>query len=371
MKKFFKRRKAQIIRNIIQITNAFLLLLNIFFLKNITKKFIYFKSSDIYILKNIFNESYIQISSYLNKKFEQKSFLSENKSSTDNSLKKIRLKILDSFNDVWQKDWLIKNLGDKFIFEFNSDEPDYLLFNIFGQNHKNISYENAIKIAFFTENIIPDLDEVDYAIGHSHINYLDRYFQYPLLLRTNYKIIEKNRNEVLNNPFRKKFCSAVISNYYSTDSFRLKFVEELNKYKKIDMGGQYNNNIGSTVKDKIVFLNSYKFSIAMENSNGDGYSTEKLIHSFISGTIPIYYGDYMIDEYFNPKTYILIKGEKDLNNKIEYIKLIDKDNEKYKFILKQKVILDEHLWDKVDQDLKKFFYNIFNQEKHKAFRIDK
>ena len=35
------------------------------------------------------------------------------------------------------------------------------------------------------------------------------------------------------------------------------------------------------------FLSSYKFSIEMENSNGDGYISEKIIDSFISGTIPI------------------------------------------------------------------------------------
>ena len=83
------------------------------------------------------------------------------------------------------------------------------------------------------------------------------------------------------------------------------------------MGGNYGNNIGKSVKNKIEFLSSYKFSISMENSNGDGYLSEKIIESFIAGTIPIYYGDYMVDEYINPKVYILIKGENDINDKIE------------------------------------------------------
>ena len=43
------------------------------------------------------------------------------------------------------------------------------------------------------------------------------------------------------------------------------------------MGGKYNNNIGGRVLNKTKFLNSYKFSIAMENSNGDGYISEKII----------------------------------------------------------------------------------------------
>lgn len=99
------------------------------------------------------------------------------------------------------------------------------------------------------------------------------------------------------------------------------------------MGGKFNNNVGGPVKNKKQFFASYKFSISIENSEGDGYLTEKIIDSFYSGTIPIYYGDYMLDEYINPKAYILIKGEKDIKEKIEYIKKIDNDDKIYKNIL--------------------------------------
>ena len=84
------------------------------------------------------------------------------------------------------------------------------------------------------------------------------------------------------------------------------------------MGGRAFNNVGGRVKDKIKFLSSYKFSFAMENSKGDGYSTEKIIESFLAGTIPIYYGDYMVDEFLNPKAYILVKGEKDIESKLQH-----------------------------------------------------
>ena len=120
---------------------------------------------------------------------------------------------------------------------------------------------------------------------------------------------------MLNSPKRHKFCAALISNFNSTDGFRLKFIKELEKYKKIDFGGKVYNNIGRLIEDKIKYLSQYKFSIAMENSEGDGYISEKIVDAFLSGTIPIYYGDYMVDEYINPKAYILIKGEKDLQKK--------------------------------------------------------
>ena len=56
----------------------------------------------------------------------------------------------------------------------------------------------------------------------------------------------------------------------------------------------------------------------LENTDGDGYISEKIIEAFVGGTIPIYYGDYMIDEYINKRAYILIKSEKDIIKKRIY-----------------------------------------------------
>ena len=137
------------------------------------------------------------------------------------------------------------------------------------------------------------------------------------------------------------------------------------------MGGKCRNNINEFVKNKIDFLSGYKFSIAMENSNADGYLSEKIVDSFLSGTIPIYYGDYILDEFINPKTYILIKGENDIEKKIEYIKRIDKDDNLYRNIIKEKPIIDDNFVNKINQkEIKSFLKNIFNQDKNKAYRRD-
>ena len=85
------------------------------------------------------------------------------------------------------------------------------------------------------------------------------------------------------------------------------------------MGDRVNDNVGGFVKDKIIFLSEFKFSMARENSEGDGYISEKNIDSFLVGTIPIYFRDYMVDVYINPKSFILIKDQKDVMEKIDYI----------------------------------------------------
>ena len=231
----------------------------------------------------------------------------------------------------------------------------------------NKEYDNSIKIAIFTENKIPDFNEADYAISQAHINYLDRYIKFPAFLWYNIKGIKKMRQKVLNNPLRKKFCAAVISN--NITSLRIKFINELNKYKKVDMGGKFLNNVGGPVKDKIEFLSSYKFSIAMENSEGDGYASEKIVDSLLSGTIPIYYGDYTIDEYINPKSFILIKNERNIKEKIKYIKEIDNNSTKYINILKESILIFEDIVAATFRDNIEFLINIFSQEKSEAKRI--
>ena len=265
------------------------------------------------------------------------------------------------------KNWINNTLGDKFTFIFDSNRPDYLIYNVFGNKHLDSKYNNCVKIAYFTENRIPDLNIVDYAIGFSHINYLDRFYKnlYLFDMIDILKIDMIRQKNILRK--KKKFCAAVISN--KNGYFRNNFINELRKYKKVDMGGKYKNNINEYVKNKIEFLSNYKFSIAMENSEGDGYLSEKIYQSYISGTIPIYFGDYMIDEYFNPKSFILIKSEKDIYNKIEFIKKIDNDEKLYKNILKQNIIINNN---KIRKDLIEekinFFFNIFYQDKSQSFR---
>ena len=256
----------------------------------------------------------------------------------------------------------------------NPNNPDYLIYNVHGCNHLDSKYNNSIKIAYFTENQLPDFSKADYCIGNSHVIYLDRYFRMPVYFINSISPIKNEeieliRKRILENNIRTKFCAAVISNNQTTDGFRLNFINELNKYKIIDMGGGYKNNVG-IIKNKIEFLSSYKFSIAMENTEAEGYLSEKIIDSFLSGTIPIYYGDYMVDEFINPESYILIRGEKDIKKKIEYIKEIDNNDELYKKIIGKKILLSNEYTNRIAKEFIVFFENIFKQNKILAKRID-
>ena len=339
---------------------------NLFEFKNADKFLIYFSILSINNISNILYNKYFITKNLI--KSQNKSFISD---------KVILIDCVDFLFNNRRRINYGNYLNNIFIkrkinYKFKIDEihPEYILYDVFGCQHLSQKYKNSIKIAIYSENKIPDFNEADYALGQSHFIYLDRYFKYPSFIwRLN---MLKNLFGKINNSNKKKFCAAVISNNNSYSNFRLQFIKELNKYKKVDMGGKALNNIGRIVKDKIKFLSSYKFSISMENSNGDGYISEKIIESYISQTIPIYYGDYMIDEYINPKSFILIKNEKDMVKKIEFIKKIDNDNVLYKSILKEK-IFKENIMDIINKnqyEREEFFFNIFKQNRKIAIRID-
>ena len=71
-------------------------------------------------------------------------------------------------------------------------------------------------------------------------------------------------------------------------------------------GGGYN-----PIKFKEEGLSDYMFSFAIENTKCDGYFTEKITDCFSTGTIPIYWGDSTISDYFLTDGIISLEDEFD------------------------------------------------------------
>ena len=150
--------------------------------------------------------------------------------------------------------------------------------------------------------------------------------------------------------------------------FRNIFIEELSKYKTIDNAGKYNKNVNFIEKhntdkyqQKINFLKQYKFSIAIENSFNIGYVSEKILTCFLAGTIPIYYGDIILESFINPKTFIQIKPWDDIKEKIKLIKKIDNDDKLYFSMMNEELNLDIIFIKLQDQDYQDMADYIFYQ----------
>ena len=277
---------------------------------------------------------------------------------------------------IFYYNYLQKNLKDKYQFILDQNKPDYLIFSFFGCDHNDKKYNDSVKIAIYEENFFPSFVEEDYIFGVNHIFILDRYFRKSPLIEFINDLNLSNKNftdarfEALNKFQNKTSCGTIINDKSEINPFKNYFMKELNKYKKIhNMSNDYLNENNNANK-KIKFFGSFKFVLVFEKISADGYATAEILYALLSGAIPIYYGDYLIDEYINPKTYILIRSHIDIKDKIEYIKALDENNELYIQILKEKVLLDENLAKKIKFDEMNFWNHIFMFDKEDAKRIN-
>lgn len=275
----------------------------------------------------------------------------------------MKKKIKIDFSDFWggfdkTDNYFYNLLKEEFDVEISSN-PDYLFFSLFGNQHQNYK---CVKIFYTGENIAPPLGYCQYSFS---FDYLDdsRNYRLPhyLLYDGYYELVRpKFIEESMSN---RKFCNFVASNGDCQE--RNQFVQQLSKYKKVDCGGRWMNNIGGPVSDKRKFQSEYKFSIAFENNayrpQHPGYTTEKIMEPMTVNSIPIYWGNPKIDLEFNTKSFINFYDFKSESDMIEYIIELDKSDDRYLEILNQPWFTDYNIPESNNiENIKSFLYKIFN-----------
>lgn len=262
---------------------------------------------------------------------------------------------------------LIRLLKEKYDVVY-SDNPDYLIASCYSREHLN--YQNCIKIFWTGECIAPDFNLFDYAIGFDYLDFGDRYFRMPLyyfytaamkqaLLPRGITMAElKNK--------KTEFANFVYSNG-DADPFRESLFDAMSKYKPILSGGRYKNNIGDPVKNKMELLEKCKFTIACENSQYLGYTTEKILEAFAGNTIPIYWGNPLVEKEINGKAFINCYRYNSIEDVVKEVKRIDQNDELYLSMLQENVFIEGIVERKVEE-FKKFFFHIFEQDYNEAGR---
>lgn len=238
----------------------------------------------------------------------------------------MKRKIRCCFTDFWYGfDYKIYFgfLQPEYDLVIDDKNPDYLFYSCFGMNHLN--YNNCIKIFWSGENIIPNLNLCDYAVSLSDMQCRDRTLRQSAALFWKPYSPDLNEEQLLN----RKFCNFVYSNNQMADPARERFFNLLSKYKRIDSGGEYLNNMGRRVADKHVFLKEYKFTIAIENSSVSGYSTEKIYHPFLAQSLPIYWGCPNISSYYNTNSFVNIMDFSSFEEAVEEVIRLDNDDAAY------------------------------------------
>jgi len=213
-----------------------------------------------------------------------------------------------------------------------------------------ISVENLLNFNHYKHyNIFGEYNnkKIDIYI-YSHIDKIlenDNYLAIPCILpRINYfeQIIKKDNFNYCDNNFeQKKFCLRI--NKSGINNKISEVADKLSNYGKVDDISLYNNEISKVScynsPELLKILNKYKFIICIENSQNDGYITEKIFNCLLAKTIPIYWGSSKIKNYFNPKCFISIEE----NNWIDKVILLNKNEEEYNnYINEKKIILENY-----------------------------
>lgn len=254
-------------------------------------------------------------------------------------MNKLRLGITDTHEHLAH--FFIAVLGARYDVELvnlDKDTPDVLLFgdNNFGNNNMKFSRDDCTKLLYTGENQRPEDYDCDYAISFDH-NFEPWHYRLPLYVIYMWALeyIHKTKydyNYIFNPTVKKKtdFASFVVSNPKCEE--RNNFFKELSKYKKVDSAGKLYNNINANLdgeQAKIDFLSTRKFNICFEPESYPGYTTEKILHAFYAGTVPIYWGSETIANDFNPAAFINVHDFNSPEEAIDYIIEVDQDDDVY------------------------------------------
>ncbi len=273
--------------------------------------------------------------------------------------------------------FLLSILKKYYEVEMVDSNPEYLFFNEGIRTHVNF---DCIKIFYTGENVHPNFNLTDYAIGCDYMEFGDRYYRFPVYMVAQF-YNDKELALAGDPDFTKKptftaddlakktdFCSFVYSNYLGGNA-REEMFNKLSKYKKVNAGGNYLNNVGGRVPNKLEFEMKHKFSIAFENSSSLGYTTEKLPNALVARTIPIYWGNPQIGKEFNTKRFINCHEFDSFDQVVERVKKIDNDDELYLKIINEPIEA-EYDFNEARVGFENFLRHIIDQPLSKAKRIN-
>lgn len=240
------------------------------------------------------------------------------------------------------------------------------VFSVFGLREMIALNRSEVKLFVARENLhrsnwveYDDLclreKSIDLSIGFDYIVNDDRYIRFPLWIMwlfppdIDYNGVKAFCDRI-NNPQNssydnRKFCSFVTSH---DDIGRKELFNEINAIDSIDSAGRFLHNCDDLKNlfndDKLKFLRQYRFNLCPENSNYEGYCTEKIFEAISSGCVPIYWGsnNYPEPDVLNQNAICFVRiGERNEEGVIGQIRELNSNKEYYEAFARQPRLLPD------------------------------
>ena len=162
-------------------------------------------------------------------------------------------------------DFLRESMKDEILIRTNkARKADIFICSCLKKELISRKFDHCLKIIFLGENIRP-----------YYKNYDDREI-YNIDLFCNERVIDFSKRK-----------SGIVYIGNNEEPFRQSIIYDLSKaIKNLHKYGSQSNPI----ENKIALLEKYKGSIAFENSFYPGYVTEKIIHTYLAGSMTLYWG---------------------------------------------------------------------------------
>lgn len=209
-------------------------------------------------------------------------------------------------NDDYFTRFITYHMGPVELVHYSSS-PDLLIASCFGNIEHVANTVARRKLFYYGENLerYPPYnnDELlnsvfDMVIGFRSTN---GHLRFPLWLMYYpfYKYEETNNILTFlqarydDNKQKSKTIFATCVARHDRNGIRTAICNEFEKHGQVTYPGMFRNNvdaIGPSATDKIAYISHSIFSICPENSEYEGYCTEKIFQAFEGGTIPVYWG---------------------------------------------------------------------------------
>jgi len=143
------------------------------------------------------------------------------------------------------------------------------------------------------------LNDVNLSIGHDYIDHTNYVripfwvlsFIKPEITYSEIQTLFHNRIN-LTSTDRSRFAAMIAR--HDVNGIRQKMVDAVAKIDHVEAAGHFMNNTSELIdvyhNKHLKYLQNFYFNICPENSNADGYVTEKLFNAILAGCIPIYNG---------------------------------------------------------------------------------
>ena len=239
--------------------------------------------------------------------------------------------------------------------QWDSSAPDVLIASEwiyykrkYFREFERLYNRSGVRVAYLGEALEPDFNVFDYAVGFSNRHGgderfirlappLEMYWRFfPPEIPGSPSVMPGSTGHLhpLGHPAEPTaFCNFLYSNA-EAHPMRDALFYSISEYKRVDSLGRHLNNTGrggtgyggGHAAESVLLRQGYKFSIAAENAEFPGYTSEKIFCALAARTVPIYWGNPDICEDVNPAAFISVRDYPDNKALIERIKQIDCDD---------------------------------------------